>query len=510
MKKKYLLFNVMILSFISFCLIASCKDKDDETPPPVEEDDITEYVELPTEDHVFRSIVSNGNGGSVTLYYYSAASASTDHSTLVDNMLRRYPNVAKWNGTSALRQGDMFMFGADEFASIAENAETLDAFKQMYGSGVIMAMEGGVESDFAKVCSALGCYNPYEGTPDAGYLPGEKPLWVFSGPLPSAEGIYMKMCPSDESIYMPSPENDNEEPDEKTGFFTDYVQGQFCDLVVDAIQNSLEPPVRTNDPQELTNLVSAYKVYFQQSQTIQAGWYNKSDMKENRTNAYQVEYDIYSCFSEDEKRTYYYIHAEIMCNFANTYIGVYLAASPMYKDCAYYGRAVYLSSRHGGDHDGVILHRTNPQTTQQITEYTSGVSFNLGGEVGTSSGASISGGVTISKSESYSVSDVTISELSNPFPQPNAAWKFDLKPATAYFHLFYYVDTGINEGSLTGRTSFHGGADFIFSMPQGHSPSWYIGFTVELELIYCDSGKVQGTGTKYASLDKWFNLPEVK
>jgi len=421
-------------------------------------------------------------------------------------MLKRYPNVAKWDGTSALRQGDMFIFGADEFADIAGNDVTLEAFKQMYGSGVILAMEGGVESDFAKVCSALGCYNPYEGTPDAGYLPGEKPLWVFSGPLPSAEGIYMKMCPSDESIYMSS--SDNEGMDEKAGFFTDYVQGQFCDMAVDAIQNSLEPPVRTNNPQELTSLVNAYKVYFQQSHFIPASWYYSSKVKDDRTNAYQVEYDIYNCFSESENRNYYYIHAEILCNFANTYVGVY--KTPDFKDCAYYGRAIYLTSRHGEDHNGVILHRASPHTTQQITSYTSGVSFDLGGSVSTGNGASLSGGVSISKSESYSVSDVTISELTTSFSPPNAAWKFDLKPATAYFNLFYDLTTGITEGSLTGRTTFHGGADFIFSMPQGHSPSWYMNYTVELEIIFCAMGKIQYYHSLYASLDKWFNLPVVK
>jgi hypothetical protein len=429
-------------------------------------------------------------------------------------MIKRYSNVKKWGKSDELHQGDIFLFDDNEFASIAANPEMLDALKKMYfDSGVILAMEGGFESDFSNICKALSCYDPYDGIPPVNHLPGEKPLWIFSGPLPSAAGIVMKLCPSDESMVMVSPENADDE-EVKTGFFSDYVQGQVCDLAVDALQKSLEPSAALNSPQdELTNLIAAYKHIVQKSHTIPKADFWNYKVKEDRTNIYQVEFDIYNAFSESEKRNYYYMHVEMMSPFYNTYIGSFHSdmSSKLwnhYKACGFYGNSVQLSSRHGSDHSGIILHQTRPTTTQATTTYTSGVSFNLGGEVSTS-GPTISGGISISKSQSYSVADITISAL-NEISPPTAAWKFALKEPNPSFNPFYYGATDMKAGSLTGRTTFIGGVDFIVSMPQGHNNRWWMSYTVELKMIHAASGAVQYAQYKSANAESFFNLPKVK
>ena len=504
MKKQLLKWNLAAALCLAIAgVFTSCTPMDTFIFPPFitpvypTEEDITEYVELPTYDEVAVHLHAHG----YVLYYFSAASVTPNETSLVDNIIKRYVSVQLWNISIEPRQGDMFLFLATEFDAIASNPQFLSAFKKMHASGVILAMEGGVESDFAKVCKALDCYNPYDGMTDATHLPGEKPLWIFSGPLPSAAGIFMKLCPSDESTASNSAV--------KTGFFNDYTQGHFCDMAVGAIKKSMTPRVATNETNQLTSLVDAYKLIFLKTQTVAKEEYYNYKVKEDRTSEYQVEFDIYNAFSEKEKRNYYYIHVEITCPFANFYIGnFYSDAKGMFKSNGMYGRSITITTNHWSDNDDVVIHRTSPGTTERITNYVSEVSFKVDGEISLSHGPSIEGGIRIDSREEYAVADVLITNNTQPNPAV-AEWTFELKEATPYYDAFYYAMCGITPGSLAGRTTFNGGADFIVSMPDKHSPFWAVNYQVDLNLIFCNAGVTQGTNVFTETYFNKITLPVV-
>ena len=60
--------------------------------------------------------------------------------------------------------------------------------------------------------------------------------------------------------------------------------------------------------------MNATKFYIYKSQKIESSDY-RSSKKGSHTNNYQVEFDVWYAFSEDEQRNYYYIHEEISCPF---------------------------------------------------------------------------------------------------------------------------------------------------------------------------------------------------
>ena len=490
--------NQVFLSFflIMALIFVSCPDSSDSGGG----DGPDLYFEIPTEDSVSHHMHDHGS----VLYYYSAADIALNHSSLVDNMVKRYKTAKKWDKADDLKQGDMFLFAYNEFAAIQGDSAKFEAFKKMYyDSGVILAMEGGYETDFSRVCATIGCYNPYEGMSDAKHLPGEKPLWVFSGPLPQAAGVVVKLCPSDESTAFLHPDYANLD---KAGFLSDYYQGQFCDLAVNGIKKAMKAPSARN-AQALTDLISAYKVFSQYSYPINPKLYKKDkEITEPRIDPFQVELDIYNAYSETEQRNYYYIHAEIICSFVNGFIGEYHRAG--YKNYGFYGRSVTFSC-HPDSPAGVIIHQSSPQTTRQTTTYTSGVSFNLGGEV-TLAGPGASVGISISKSQTYSIDDVTISELTSVGASPVASWKFALRDPTVKSALDCWATSAITDCSLTGRTTFHGGTDFIVSMPKGHDPAWWVDCWVVLELREYSAGSLNNHWTLEPHFWHKFNLPKVK
>ena len=95
-----------------------------------------------------------------------------------------------------------------------------------------------------------------------------------------------------------------------------------------------------DEQKELTQLMNATKFYIYKSQKIESSDY-RSSKKGSHTNNYQVEFDVWYAFSEDEQRNYYYIHEEISCPFKNTYVGVYSkSVSGIAKVCEWFGRQV--------------------------------------------------------------------------------------------------------------------------------------------------------------------------
>lgn len=88
--------------------------------------------------------------------------------------------------------GDAFFFTRQDIDRIQSDTDLLADIKDMFHKrSIVMMMEGGTNEDFNTVCTLLDCYNPY-AKEDESYS-DELPLWVFSGPLPSASGFYSKL-----------------------------------------------------------------------------------------------------------------------------------------------------------------------------------------------------------------------------------------------------------------------------------------------------------------------------
>ena len=498
-------FRLMLFTVGLCVMLSHCKEDTEE----VTDDDLKDFKELPTQDEVAAHLHAKG----LVLYYFSTADIAPNQSTLTDNMAKRYLTRKKWTSSDEPRQGDMFLFGAGEFAAIAANPQTFAAFKKMYDSGgVIFAMEGGYETDFSNVCKALGCYDPYGGMADTKYLPGEKPLWIFSGPLPSASGIVMKLRPSDESVppLPPAIAGIANNGGTKTGFFNDYTQGQICDMAVGAIQQSLTPPAAANDPKELTALTQPWRFYFQLDWlTIKKERYHNDKVTDDRKAVFQVEYDVYFAFSEDDGNHYYYIHAEINCPFSNYYVGTYNYGSKSLAN-GFFGSKITLHTGPSLTPEGVNYIRRSPGETHLNTfeSYTTGVDFSLPGTVSLKD-RTITDGITIRKSQSYTASNVTISELEDKYYP--VAWKIEFeKSHTAIDPLPPYVR--IDPGSQSGINTFNGGVDLIFSMPKGHDYTWFMYYTVELNLVNTTDYNILRVDTDVEEqiYSQFINLPIVK
>lgn len=261
------------------------------------------------------------------------------------------------------------------------------------------------------------------------------------------------------------------------------MQGQIIDQALTSIQkvlygtgtNFLNVSTRSTDDElnELTDLISATKYYVTGTQTlVKEKDYRgpeKIDIADTVSNAYNVEYDIWNAYSIDEGRNYYYIHQEIMCSFANGYVDVYRkAVGTIAKVCEWYGKEIDITTTpHGDGALDMRIHQTSPSTTESSTSYTSGISGTIGGEIGFSgkkATGSVSGGVTISSSYTYTIDDVTISNLcSGSGSDGQLAWNYSLAAAFSKYAPFSWACTNLHEGALCGRTTFTAGTDYLIS-----------------------------------------------
>ena len=450
-----------------------------------------------------------------TLYFFSDADAATDSCSLKDNFVSRFASAQKWDGVSIPSQGDCLLFNVDEASSIVGNAAGLDALKKMHEAGVLLVMEGGSEKDFERVCRMVENYNPY-AVGDAEEEPngGELPLWIWTGPLPGAASLAMLL-----------------EPTDTDGDFTDdFSQGELCDMALTEIKDALAAVNGTagmsvangtksgDEQKELTQLMNATKFYIYKSQKIESSDY-RSSKKGSHTNNYQVEFDVWYAFSEDEQRNYYYIHEEISCPFKNTYVGVYSkSVSGIAKVCEWFGRQVDVTFEPVSNANDVKIHRSSPTSTQSSQSYTSGFSWNLGGNVsykfgGESAGATVglSGGISVSNSHTYTVNDVTIADNGDNGSECKASWSFILSGVRTTYAPFSTACVNMYEGSLTGRTKLQAGTDFIISTPvKSRTPQFKGTLSVQLKSSCGKMGTTCWERTRNADHSETFTLPAVK
>ena len=488
--------------FFLCCIITLfCNSCNDESEVFFEDSE-DEIVELPTEDAIKERTDK-------TIYYIESISGNNERQ-IIDNFAVRFNVKKTLEPSSQLEPGDAVAFESKILNDIVGNDNRMNMLKNAYNQGAIIMMNGGNTDDFSRLCQALDCYNPYKYSEDPIAKDGSIPLWIVAGKMPRLGGLYCYLSPSinSEGNEIMGGNLDEENSTPNSHFFTEYEQGLLCDHIMIGIKKGTIPQNEDKSPtSELTELMSAVKVYIEGKQT---GWIKKKKKKEYRTNFYLAELDIWNAYSKNENRQYYYIHQEVSLPFQSVLFGEFHAGA--WKGYGGYGKKLETTFRNNGAQKEVIFHKLSPNTTQESKTYTTSVQYNVGGSISTSS-ASLSAGMTITNSCTYTVDDVVISNKSIAASQDSkASWAFDLRGATGKYHAFYHGNTEIIPGSLSGRETFISGADYILSVPQNFNNKWKFEYAVTLRWSYFYTfGKTQSDHDDWTNtFSKTFSLPEVK
>ena len=223
--------------------------------------------------------------------------------------------------------------------------------------------------------------------------------------------------------------------------------------------------------QELTSLASAFV---------------KQDNFTEWGNNYQISHYVYGCHSITTGDDWIYVQQR--CLFYAG--GAYKGKIEWYKGgagaCAYW----YLDTINldtvlkGYDYNpsAVGLQQSSPETANNVTQVTSGVSWNIGGEVSVGKegpSAKISGGVTISNSTTVNVQDCeTVNKSASR--NNNAAWSFQFNKSNSIAYIGY---AGVTDPPKLATTTFQPFNQWIWRVSpsaRAATPPMHVKFSVSL------------------------------
>ncbi|MCY6329153.1 hypothetical protein ACMSES_03830 [Bacteroides faecis] len=344
-----------------------------------------------------------------TLYYLSFWSKE-DH-MISENMINRYKEAVPYAPGKKMEVGDAFFFTRQDIDRIQSDTDLLADIKDMFHKrSIVMMMEGGTNEDFNTVCTLLDCYNPY-AKEDESYS-DELPLWVFSGPLPSASGFYSKLNALSTATGADGKES--------VQTINEYGQGFHCDMTSQSLQRALEPKAPSNGSSDLKNLISAYIVIGQNSYTAPPVHGHEG---KGTTDNFQVEAKIWTAYSKDRKEHFYLVNLGFIAYVEPSFYGEWHTKVSTLKMKGYGFCLTDVNLEFAPVHpNGAIIHAHSPQTTERQSSYTSSVSFELGGSVSVT-GPEISGGISISNSHTETINDIEVINRTNPAQgSPQLRW----------------------------------------------------------------------------------------
>lgn len=467
MKKKrcnYLYFANMLASCITACFpillccialasATSCSDESKDYDPENVDDPEQLADPLPTNDQL--SVTHNN-----TLYFLSAW--SQEDRAISDNMVNRYKDAVPYAPGTKMEVGDAFFFTKEDIARFQSDAELLADIKDMFHKrSIVMMMEGGTNEDFNTVCTLLDCYNPYPKDDES--HPDELSLWVFSGPLPSANGFYSKIGALSTAIGT-----EGTKSEEPVQVIDEYGQGVHCDMTSQSLQSALEPKAPSNGSSNLKDLASPYII------TSQVGYdaptYRGHGGK-GKNDIFQVEAKIWTAHSDDHDKHYYLVNLGFIAYVEPSFYGEW--HSNLWKAYGLCLTNVYLTFAPINP-NGATLLAHSPQTTENQSFYTSNVSFRLEGNVSVN-GSQIQDGVTISNSHTETINDIGVINMCDPGTwSPQLRWQFDLREPSSHFHLLRYMCSAVDAGAKKGISICSLSTDFIISLPDGFPNEWMV------------------------------------
>lgn len=496
MKKIYLI-HYLLLCCMILAIAASCNDDKDGYDPDNVNDPEKLTDPLPTSDQL---AVTHNN----TLYYLSFWSKE-DHA-ISDNMINRYKEVVPYVPGTKMEIGDAFFFTREDITRIQSEADLLADFKDMFHKqSIVMMMEGGTNEDFNTVCTLLDCYNPYVKGDDS--HSDELPLWVFSGPLPSASGFYSKLNARSTATRTKGVKGAEGEKSVQT--INEYGQGIHCDMTSQSLQRALEPKAPSNGSSDLKNLISAYIVIGQNS-------YKAAPVKgRSGIDNFQVEAKIWTAYSKDRKEHFYLVNLGFIAYVEPSFYGEWHNTELFWKGYGLCLTNVNLEFDPVHPNSSVV-HAHSPQTTEKQSSYTSNVSFELGGAVSVT-GPEISGGVSISNSHTETINDIEVVNRTNPAQgSPQLRWQFNLRKPSSHFNMFCFSSSAVDAGAKAGISTCSLSTDFIISVPDGAANVWRVSMYPTLKAFFFSDvmGQHLQEEEKYDNkaqigIEKVFSLPTV-
>jgi len=175
---------------------------------------------------------------------------------------------------------------------------------------------------------------------------------------------------------------------------------------------------------------------------LAAAFVNQSNFSQSGNN-YQITHYIYSCHSYDTGDDWFYVQQQGVFNGSGAYAGRIEWYKGGAGDVAYwYMDKIEMDTwMKGYDNNAVVvgMQQSSPETANTETLVTSGVSFNIGGEIGVDKNgpsAKISGGVTISNSKTVNVKDCVVLNKSNDRLN-NSHWLYTFKKCDSIAHFAY-------------------------------------------------------------------------
>lgn len=181
--------------------------------------------------------------------------------------------------------------------------------------------------------------------------------------------------------------------------------------------------------QELTELASAFI---------------KQDNFSNSGNNYQISHYVYGCHSHDTGDDWIYVQQRSIFYAGGAYRGRlqrYPNNQAGESVLWYLGNIDLDTGLTGfdGDTSSVGLQQASPETANSVAQVTTGVSWNIGGDVSYSKDGpaiSLSGGVTISNSTTFNVQDCEVVNKSASRGN-NAAWSYEFKKCDTWAEIGY-------------------------------------------------------------------------
>jgi len=208
---------------------------------------------------------------------------------------------------------------------------------------------------------------------------------------------------------------------------------------------------------------------------------------------YQVSHYIYSCHSMTTNEDWIYVKQQSILNTSIGYSRVNvtdLGGGMVIRQRLgpYLSDVLFDNTLQGyaNNPTAVGLQLSSPETANNVAQLTSGVSWNIGGQIAfgvqgedPTASATVSGGVTISNQTTVNVQDCETLNTSNSKGN-NAAWHYQFKKPDA---IGYFGAVGIAEAPSLARTTFQPVNQWIWRMAptvRASKPSLSVSFSVIL------------------------------
>jgi hypothetical protein len=172
-------------------------------------------------------------------------------------------------------------------------------------------------------------------------------------------------------------------------------------------------------------------------------WSLRDGTTQKNTTRIQTNYYVWSVYSYDNNKDYYFIEQEIIIPNGNLWHGKrkklngwYYRSKDFWMDKLYTNNIITDSNKKVLD-GNLIISKYSPETVNDSTSYTSGVAWNIGAKVGVASdgkaGFELSGGVTFSNSHTWTVQDIGVTaKVMSDITTKNASWQWDTQKRAKY------------------------------------------------------------------------------